>query len=127
MEGEGDWHLEHAIVGKGSGRSDVVAEEETEWGEAYNDTSEDLVDEVEVVRKGIANEEQNSLKHEEQTFHHKIEVPSNHSVGLMLSMPTAVSGAESSEIYWFLLFEYFAWIKGNRGYLRSTRFVDMLL
>ena len=127
MKGEGDWHLECAIVGKGSGRSDVEVEEETEWGEAYNDTGEDLVDEVEVVRKGIANKEQNSLKHEGQTFHHKIEVPSNHSVGLMLLMPTVVSGAKSSEIYWFSLFEYFARIKGDRGYLRSTRFVDMLL
>ena len=53
------------------------------------------MDEVEVVRKGVTEEEERGLEHERQTFHDEIEAPGDHSVHLALSMLTAVDNGST--------------------------------
>ena len=52
-KGEGSWGLEWAIIGKSSGGNDEDVEKKTEAGETDDDAGDDLVDEEEVVGKGI--------------------------------------------------------------------------
>jgi hypothetical protein len=79
--------LERAIVGKGGGGNDEV-EKETERSETDDDAGDNLVDEDEAVGNSIT--EEGGLKCEEWTFHEGVDVPDNHSVHVVLSMPSAV-------------------------------------
>ena len=82
-EDEGDWRLEWTVVGKSGGGDNEDVEEETGCGEADEDAGDTLIDEEEVLGKGIT-KENGDLKHEGQTFHDEVEVPCYHSVYLAL-------------------------------------------
>ena len=54
---QGNWRLERAVIRKGGGGGDDEVEEEAERSEPDGDAGDNLVDEVEVVGKSIAEEE----------------------------------------------------------------------
>ena len=87
---EGNWRLERAVIRKGGGGDNEEVEEEAERSETDEDAGYNLVDEVEVVGKSIAEEEKGNLEHQGQRFHDKVEAPGIHSVDLALPMPTTI-------------------------------------
>ena len=91
MEDEGEWCLERAVVGQGSGGNDEAVEEDSEGGETDEDAGDSFVDEEEVVGEGATKEEESGLEHEGQTFHDEVEMPGDHPVHLALTMPTAIN------------------------------------
>ena len=83
--------MERTVVGKGSGESDEEIAKMTEHHKTDNNATDNFVDEIEVVGEGTTEEEERGSEHEWYAFHHKVELPGDHSVHLALPVSASFS------------------------------------